>query len=58
MADSDDYDKQYIWSLTLKCADCGLIFRKKHEYVCPACFGRKVVRPTAEEFDQFYTESE
>jgi DNA-directed RNA polymerase subunit RPC12/RpoP len=58
MTDDDDFDREYIRRLTLKCSDCGLIYRKKQEYVCPACFGRNVVRPTAEEFDQFYTESE
>lgn len=55
--DSDDFDKKYIYSLTLKCADCGLIFRKKHEYVCPSCLSRNVARPTAEEFDRYYAQS-
>lgn len=54
MADNDDYEKNYIYSLTLQCADCGLIFRKEHEYVCPACAGRKVAKPTKEEFDRFF----
>jgi DNA-directed RNA polymerase subunit RPC12/RpoP len=54
MTDNDDFDMQYIYGLTLKCTDCGLIFRKEHEYVCPACHSRRVARPVLEEFIRYY----
>ena len=54
MTDDDDFDRSYIETLTLKCADCGRFFRKEHEYVCPACGGRHVARPPKDEFDAYY----
>jgi DNA-directed RNA polymerase subunit RPC12/RpoP len=54
MTDNDDFDKKYIYGLTLKCADCGLIFRKEHEYVCPVCKSRRVAKPAPEEFNRYY----
>jgi Zn finger protein HypA/HybF involved in hydrogenase expression len=58
MTDDDDFDKKYIRDLTLKCGDCGLVFRKKHEYVCPACAGRNISKPTSEEFDRYYDDQQ
>lgn len=58
MTEDDDFDKKYIYNLTLKCGDCGRIFRKEHEYVCPSCRSRNVARPPKEEFDRYYEESE
>jgi DNA-directed RNA polymerase subunit RPC12/RpoP len=51
----DDFDKNFIFSLTLKCADCGLIFKKEHQYVCPACSSRNVAKPTPEDFKEYYS---
>lgn len=58
MTDADDFDKKYIYGLTLKCDDCGLIFRKKHEYVCPECMSRKVGKPSKEEFEKYYEDTQ
>jgi rubrerythrin len=58
MNDNDDFDKQYIYSLTLECNDCGHIFRKEHQYVCPVCSGRNVKKPSIEAFDKYYEEHE
>jgi rubrerythrin len=58
MIDDDSFEKQYIFSMMLECADCGYIFKKEHQYVCPVCSGRNVKKPSKEAFDKYYEETE
>jgi rubrerythrin len=53
----DNFDRQFIYCLTLKCADCGLIFRKEHQHVCPVCSSRNVANLSTEEFQTYYSEN-
>lgn len=51
--DEDDFDREYLYRIMLECADCGHIFRKEHEYVCPVCSSRNVQKPSKEAIEQY-----
>ena len=50
----DDADKEYISKITFKCSDCGLIFRKEHQYIFPGCASRRVIKPSNDDFEKYY----